>query len=247
MSEDPAAPLTAQDIERRVKETMIAQQQEIIEIAGRQALQAIREEQKRTAPALLNAIDGQGDDRRAHDNHEWRTQVNKDNFNTLFEIERMWQRSERFVGALEVPRDQSEIKTSALEFIKKGKDLTHDRMKVIKFADRDGWQAALNFVGDNIAETPEEAKRMKKGVKEAEKDRESKAARGRRDRDRRRNSYGRDGQGSSRDREYSDYSTSSYSNSGQSGSGYSSRRFTDNRYCYNCGLRGHITRLCPRK
>ena len=106
----------------------------------------------------------------------------------------MWKRTERSVTSLEVTRDQADAKKATLEYIEKGKKLSRERMKIIRYADRDGWQAALHFVGDNIAETEAEAKRMRKSKKETEKDRE--AARDRRERNSRdgRGGYsGRDG------------------------------------------------------
>ena len=157
---EPIAPLTAADVERQVRETMMQQQTAMLEIAGRNALQLVRDEQRKSAPTLLDAIESEFDDKRAHDSHDWRTNVNRDNFNALYEIEQMWKKTERFVGSLEVSPEQAELKASATAAIEKGKGLTHQRLKVIKFADRDGWQAALHFVGDNIAESPEEAKRM---------------------------------------------------------------------------------------
>ena len=136
---------------------------------------------------------------------------------------------------LDVGANQEELKTGALNFIEKGKQLTHDRIKLIRFADRDGWTAALNFLGDQIAETEAEAKAMRKGKKEADRFRDS-----------RRNSWGerfqpystynrRNQAGASRDRD--DYST-----------GYRPR---DNRYksynsdkkCFECQRYGHIARF----
>ena len=235
---EPAAPLSAADVERQVRETMVAQQATLLEIAGRNALQLVRDEQKKAAPSLLEAIEGEADDKRVHDNYEWRTNINRDNFNALYEIEQMWKKTERFVGTLEVSTEQAELKASATAAIEKGKHLTHQRLKVLKFADRDGWQAALHFVGDNIAETPEEAKRMKKGIRDAEKERELKAARSKREKDGRDKgsfAYGREAQSSRRGRDW-DFN------------GYSTQRsYREARYCYHCGGLGHIARVCPRR
>ena len=71
-------------------------------------------------------------------------------------------------------------------------------MKVIPYADRDGWKAALHYVGNNIVEIEAQAKKMQKFKKETEKERE--AERSRRERDRRVYSSGREGQSSSRNR-----------------------------------------------
>ena len=46
-------------------------------------------------------------------------------------------------------------------------------MKLLRFAGREAWKAARNFKGDNIADSPEKAKRMKKAKKEAEQEREA--------------------------------------------------------------------------
>ena len=67
--------------------------------------------------------------------------------NTLYKIQQMVKRTKRFAKALKVPGEQSALKASAMSFIEKGKRLTDDRLKVLKFADRDDWQAALNYVG----------------------------------------------------------------------------------------------------
>ena len=53
-----------------------------------------------------------------------------------------------------------------MAFIEKGKSLTHERMEVIRFADRKGWSAGLRYLGDDIAET--EAKAMRKSKKDVE-------------------------------------------------------------------------------
>ena len=44
---------------------------------------------------------------------------------------------------LDVPLAQEEIKEGAIAFIEKGKLLTHEKMKVIRFADGEGWSAVL--------------------------------------------------------------------------------------------------------
>ena len=73
----------AEEVDRRVKETMMAQQSEMLEIAGRNALKLLREEQKKTAPQLLDAMDDELEEANDVLNHEWRTQINRDNFNSI--------------------------------------------------------------------------------------------------------------------------------------------------------------------
>ena len=150
----------------------------------------------------MDTINLEVESARKYDAHDWNTNVNKDNFNTLHQVEMLSERTERFVSALEVQPDQAELKNASLEMIKKGKNLIHERMKVIRFADRDGWKAALHFVGDDIAESVEEAKRMRKSKKETDKEKESARRGNGRDRESRDwSSHSASRQGSSRDRE----------------------------------------------
>ena len=117
--------------------------------------------------------------------------------------------------------------------IKKGKTIIHDRMKVIRYADRDGWKAALHFVGDDIAETAEEAKRMRKSKKETEKDKEASRRGSNRDRENRDwNVNGSSRAGSSRDRE--PWGSRRSSNGVQ----------TNDQYCYKCSRYGHGAYHC---
>ena len=49
--------------------------------------------------------------------------------------------------------------------MQKGKSLRHERIKLIKFADREGWKATLYYEGDKIAETEAEEKKIRKSKK----------------------------------------------------------------------------------
>ena len=144
------------------------------------------------------------------------------------------------VGVLQVPEEQKELKDAALKFINEGKRLSHERLKVFRFADRDGWAAALNFLADDIAENEKDEKRMKKGKKEAEASKFS--------RETKRTSSGSGF--SSHSQRSKPYSTSS----APSSSGSNRSRFEDSRgnrdrsdllrdgpECYICGRAGHIS------
>ena len=162
----------------------------------------------------------------------------------------MWKRAERLVQPLNVPEEQKEVKKLALEGITKGKEIVHERAKLIRFADRDGWKAALHYLGDNIAETEAEGKKMRKSKKETEKEKEAdRTRRERKARDRRNRG---DGQGSSRDRDSrgrygqaSGYSTSGPSYGSTYGSTYTNGNGYQTKYCYLCKRTGHIARFCP--
>ena len=168
----------------RVKRTMVDQQARLLEIAGRNALELVREQQRQARPSLLNSIDEEIENT-VGKFQGWRNEINERNHDNLKQIEMMWKRTERFVEALEVPPAQEEIKQGGMAYIDKGKSLTYERMKVIKFADREGWSVGLRYLGDNIADTEAEAKAMRKSVKDIQ-------------------SRSRDGQGRS-DRRYTPY------------------------------------------
>ena len=74
----------------------------------------------------------------------------------------------QYVGTLEVQPEQVDLKSASLEIILKARKWVQKRMKVIRYADQDGWKAALHYLGDDIAETEEETKRMRKSKKETE-------------------------------------------------------------------------------
>ena len=232
----PAAPLTAEAVQAIVKQTMMVQQSEFLTLSEQNALKTLREEQKKNQPTLLDTINLELEAAQEYDTQDWKTPVNKDNFNNMHQIHQLWKRTERFVGSLDVPPEQIQLKAASMKAIEEGKKLTHDRMKLIRFADRDGWKAALHFQGDNIADSAEEAKKMRKSKKETELEKEAEKKREREARERRNRYSGRDGQGSSRDREpWSSYNRNS-----------NQRAQTDNRYCFNCSRAGHIARNCPR-
>ena len=234
----PTAPLTAEDVDRRVRDVMMAQQTQLLEIAGRNTLKLLQEEQKKAKPSLVDTINLEVEAAREYDSHDWKTPINKENFNCRYQVEQLGKRTERLVDAMELPEDQAVLKATALEAIEKGKNIVHERLKVIRYADRDGWKAALHFLGDNIAESEAEAKRMSKSKKETDKEKEAEKARRERETHRDRGNRG-DGQGSSRDREpWGRYGqSSSYSN----GYGYQTK------LCYHCNRTGHIARFCPHR
>ena len=131
-------PLTNEEVDARVKLTMQTQQTEMLKLAAENALKLVREEATKSASGLVEKIDKTIDKSKEHSDHVWSNAINKSNFNALREIKQMWERTERFVGACNVSPDDKELKDGAMKYITEGKKLTHERIKVLRYADRDG-------------------------------------------------------------------------------------------------------------
>ena len=116
----PTAPLTAEDVDRRVRDVMMAQQTQLLEIAGRNTLKLLQEEQKKAKPSLVDTINLEVEAAREYDSHDWKTPINKENFNCMYQVEQLGKRTERLVDAMELPEDQGVLKATALVAIEKG-------------------------------------------------------------------------------------------------------------------------------
>ena len=230
-------PLTAEDVRKEVKATMMEQHTRILEMANRNALKIYQDERKKSAPALLETISGEVQASKSHDSHVWNTPINKSNFDILQQVEQLWARSERYVEVLDVSNDQAVFKQGAIDMMKKGKSLIHERIKLIKYADREGWKAALYYEGDKIAETEAEEKRMRKSKKETEKEKDAEKSR----KEATRRFFERKAeQGSSRD---------SRSERDRRSTSRTSSRITEQVFCYKCKRYGHRTNAwsCPNR
>ena len=227
--------MTAEDVATQVRETMQQQQAQMLEIMERRSRELLDERDRRAEVAVRDHVEDQLQVRQPQ--MTWRNEINRSNYNALAEIQMMWERTERFVDAMEPREGQQDLKGAAKTVIEKGKTLVRDRLKVLRFADRDGWTAAMNFLGDDIADDEAEAKKMKRGRKEAEKARavrESKgknSASGYRYENMRERGAGRSTREGERDRKRT----------------YERSRSERHYECFICGRAGHFARACPRR
>ena len=72
----------------RVNHAMVGQQAMLLEIAGRNTLELVREQQRQTRPALLNSINEEIEHTVGKD-HVWRNDINERNHDNLKLIEMM--------------------------------------------------------------------------------------------------------------------------------------------------------------
>ena len=97
---------------------MMNQLARLLEIAGKNTLELLRDHQRQNRPTLLNSIDDEIQQTVGRD-QLWKSEINKRDHSNLNQIELMWPRTERFVETLEVPPAQQEINEGAMAFIEK--------------------------------------------------------------------------------------------------------------------------------
>ena len=219
-------------VREEIRNTMIAQNADLIETTNRNTIRLLEDDRRRAAPHLLETISNELKEARKKETRSWKQEINRSNFDALKDAEMIYNRAQRLVEASEVREDAIMLKEGAIDLMNQGKKILNERLKLIRFADKEGWAAALNFEGDDIAENEAEAKKMRKSKKdtEAEKEKEKEKRSSARCKDRSRN--GGYGQGSSNYRR----------NDSQ---GYRDRSSLDSRMCYKCRERGHIAANCP--
>ena len=93
--------LTAEDIAAQVKATMQQQQVLLLDLAERRSKQLMDERDRRAEAALRDHVDEQILVRQP--GLTWRNEINRSNYNALAEIQTMWERTERFVAAIDQP------------------------------------------------------------------------------------------------------------------------------------------------
>ena len=82
-------------VQQQVQTTMMAQQQQMLEIAGKNALEIVLGQQQRGAPSLLDTIDEEIQQTRELE-HNWKSNVNERNYTNLRQIEQMWRRTQEW-------------------------------------------------------------------------------------------------------------------------------------------------------
>ena len=124
---------------------MMAQQSQLPTLAETNALKLLREENKRNQPTLLETINVEVGAAKEYDNHDWQNPTNKLTFDTMHQVEQLWKKTERLVGAIEFQREQQNLKEVTLHIVHKGKEIAYEHLKLIRFADLEGWKAAKNL------------------------------------------------------------------------------------------------------
>ena len=130
--------MTEEQIKEHVKEAMQVQQADLLKLVAENAYKFVRDQHNKSSTELLDKIDEEIDKSKKYDSHEWQNQINKSNFDALRQVQLMWERAERMVKATVPIPDHQELKVGSLKFIEQGKKLTHDRLRLLMFANKDG-------------------------------------------------------------------------------------------------------------
>ena len=133
-----AAPMTPQFIQALVKDTMMTQQSQLLNLAETNALRLLREENRRNHHTLIDTINAELGATKEYDHHDWQNPTNKLTFKAMHQIEQMWKKTKRLVEAAEYQPEQKILKEAALKTINEGKEAAYKQIKLIKFADREG-------------------------------------------------------------------------------------------------------------
>ena len=143
-----------------VRESMQEQQEGLLQLAASNANRIAEQASQASARQVREDLDTDAQRSKLYENLTWNNNINKSNFNFTQQVKDLWERTERAVAD-----GQSD---KAKEYINKGKDLCKKRLKVLRYADRDEWDAALEYLSDDLAEDECDRKRMRKAKKTSE-------------------------------------------------------------------------------
>ena len=94
------------------------------------------------------------------DTIRWKSKINESNFKFARQMNDILKKSDRAIAEKRLDR--------AAELSDKGKRLSKERMKVLRLAEKEGWDTALEYLSDDLAEDETDRKRMRKAKKVAQ-------------------------------------------------------------------------------
>ena len=103
---------------------------------------------------MLETINAELGAAKEYDNHDWQNPTNKLTYNAMHQVEQLWKKTERLVGAIDFQPEQQKLKEATLHTVQEGKDITYEHLKLIRFADREGWKAAKSLKGMTLRTHP---------------------------------------------------------------------------------------------
>ncbi len=213
-----------------------------LKTAGEQWLKSAAENSKTIVSSVVSSTKSKLTDQfqeeiysRKDEEIKWKNNLNKDHFDFADQMNRVMARAEIAYSEKRYER--------VAELIKEGKSKSKQRKKIIRLADRDGWEVAFAYMSDDLAEDESDRKLMSKAKKAVaneksdKKDSQSQAAKGR---------QGGSSSGYNQSRDKSRRGDADHGSSSGYTTGYATgrKRPFPGRRCFNCNKHGHIAEEC---
>ena len=217
-------------VNRSVAEFMKTRDRHILEQSAKNAEEIFQKNNDATSSKAQYLIETEIEQAHEWEDLTWKNQINKKTFDFTKQVNDLWRKTHRAVAENRLDRIG--------EFAKKGKEICHKRLKVLRLADKKGWHTALEYMSDDLADDEPDRKRMRKAEKAASSNKKN---------DRSPSSS------TSTFRRNPGYSTAP--NRGRSNYAYGGdqawrgfgRGGDQDINCFICNRAGHVSRDCPRR
>ena len=133
---------------------MREQQAEILQVAAANSQTIAENEAKETSLHLREILDEEMEKSHAFTDVAWINPINKSNFDFCQQVSQLWQKTSREISAGRMDK--------AKECCETGKTLTQKCLKVLRLADKDGWDTALAYLSEDLADDESDRKLRKR-------------------------------------------------------------------------------------
>ena len=149
-----------EQIKELVESTMKEHQLALLQTAASNAKSIAKAEVRGSTIHLKDTIDDEIEKAQSYGEVKWKSDVNKESFDFAKQVHDLWGRTGRAVSENQLDK--------VGEIVEKGKKLCKTRLKALRLADKEGWDTALNYLSDDLADDENDRKRMRKAKKTAE-------------------------------------------------------------------------------
>ena len=143
-----------------VESTIREHQLALLQTAATNAKTIAKAEVQSSSILLKDSIDTEIERSQAYGDVKWKSDINKNSFDFCRQVHELWEKTSRAVSEKQYDKVDS--------LAQKGKQICKNRLKAVRLADKDGWDVALNYLSDDLADDENDRKRMRKAKKTAE-------------------------------------------------------------------------------
>ena len=217
---------TSNAIQELIRTTMKEQQIAMLETAAANAEDLIATKLHENNREIRDTLDREMERGATHNDHIFTNNINKNNHSFCKQIDDLWERTERAV--------QENNQEKAKGYAQQGKTLTRKHLKLLRIADKDGWDTALAYVSDDLASNSDDEKHLKAARRAAQTKRQSSKRR------ERSSLYSSEiGNDWASNRPEGDYTWCS--------NNFKPNSKSDAKICWSCGKFGHFSSPCQNK